>query len=375
VLYGETDYVSSPVVWQLTSLRRLELRITEDPVVLSSSMSNLCHLRALCIDSCSNQELPEDFATWLPQLEELDVAYSRVRALPPGLTRLTRLRATKSKIRDISHISGLVALKELDGVELSCWGATHQWLQPLSRLSALETLFMSLEGGPWRKEEGQGSRNALPPLPSLRSLRLCGYTRVADLQAVVSSAQQLTRLSFTLDAAGEEVEKLSQLGVLPRLELLELYRAQYGPDMYTPLTAAAWLAQQLRLTDLTVTGCIVSGAALQQLPPQLERLNLGSCFLSPDQPAELTHLSCLRWVSMNCQVTAGPPHGVPIHVEGGHDPEPPPWLSSLRSLEGMSVWGLEEAACRKLLLQLPGLRHVSFGMQKGLLRHAPHLCW
>jgi hypothetical protein len=141
---------------------------------------------------------------------------------------------------------------------------------------------------------------------------------------------------------------------------------------------APWLQQQPALIQLKLEACQLGGPQLLQLPAQLEELDIEGCRLVGQQPPALTQLSRLRKLALNCRTIQLPP--------SSHE-RLPAWLSSLSSLEELSVasWGV--VAGWEVLVQLPALRRVRAWdgasgrrvddtlLVKQALPHAPHLCW
>jgi hypothetical protein len=173
--------------------------------------------------------------------------------------------------------------------------------------------------------------------------------------------QQLTRLGVEFDFVPGEVAALGQLGVLPRLERLNLGKGGQV-EHWDCLAAVPWLQHQPRLTILTLAGCKVPGLLLKQLPASLEVLYMHKAHLFGRQPAALTQLSRLRGLSLTCQ----------------RHKRLPPWLSSLRRLVQLDqADNTDEASGWEVLAQLPMLRLVraGWGLRDHILRHVPHTCW
>jgi Leucine-rich repeat (LRR) protein len=348
-----------PAVQHMTALRHLALGTAYGKLAegLPGALSSLEQLQKLELRHSKLSELPSDLGTWLPQLQALDVSYSCVQDLPRGLTRLTGLDASGTRVTRVSAVTHLVTLKELV-LEGSVLMAP---LQPLTQLSALEALCL---GWSKRLPEEEAAQLHLPgPLPELRSLSVKGLLRVGQVRSMVLGAQHLTRLALTIDLEPEEVVALGQLGALPRLQQLALSRivgaTQWG-------AVAPWLQQLPSLSSLKLSKGQPEGALLLQLPAQLEELQLhpyidkdGST-VGVDQPTALTQLSQLRKLSIACD---------------GYRMVPS-WLSSLRCLEVLEVTGKVRHGW-EVVAQLPALRRVTVEEQVMLcaLRHAPHLCW
>jgi Leucine-rich repeat (LRR) protein len=350
-LFGD---VVPPVVWELTTLRRLELCGGEGAWDIPDSLSNLRQLRVLRISGEATEELPAELGTWLPHLEELLVSDTAIRSLPPGLTRVTYLSA--SAIHQVSEVTHLAALNRL---ELDTYYLEPP-LQPLSQLTALKALSLGLY------EDGEEPQQCmLAPLPSLRSLEVRGWKplQVAQVQGVVVSAQQLTRLCIEVSLAPEEVARLGQVGVLPQLQQLQLGHmpidSKHDFAHWDASAAIPWLQQQPRLTSLTLVGCPVPGLLLQQLPPQLEELDIRQGAWLTDPPPTVAQLSRLRKLALS----------VEKHL--------PAWVSNLSSLEELRVSGWQVAGDWQVLAQLPVLRRVELPqpVKAQALCHAPHSCW
>jgi Leucine-rich repeat (LRR) protein len=340
------------VVFDLTQLRQLSLRDNEAITYIPDDVSRLRQLQQLDLSHTEVEELPQELGAWLPQLEGLDIDGTDVEAVPAGLNQLTRLCASGSATRQVSHLTHLVGLKHLD--------LYNSLMQPpftdLSRLSALQTLCLG-----WDDElsDEELQQVAVPgPMPALRSLTLSGDAPVPveQLQAVIG-AQQLTYLNLHNCM---EPEQLPALGLLPQLRQLTIG----GRNMRWE-GALPWLQQQPRLTRLSIVFCPVEGAQLQQLPAGLEELHLSWCQLAEGQPAALTQLSRLR--SLRLAFT-----GIQ---------QLPPWLPSLKRLEELDVTSCPlNPGCGEVLAQLPQLRRVlarGDGPALALLSRelAPHMCW
>jgi hypothetical protein len=131
------------VVWDLTSLRQLAFKW--EGAAIPSDISQLHQLRLLSVDGSYETELLGNLGAWLPHLEELALDHMRASKLPRDLTRLTRLTANYTSIRQVSALTHLVTLKELEIKGCMLFPP----LQPLTHLSALETLFLGWEHDTW----------------------------------------------------------------------------------------------------------------------------------------------------------------------------------------------------------------------------------
>jgi Leucine-rich repeat (LRR) protein len=345
------------MVCQLPALRHLALGGHGcGAIAMCNNMSHLQQLRVLNLREVRVEALPAELGTWLPQLEELDVAYgASISSLPADLTRLTRLDASHTGITQVSAVTHLVTLKELvlEGSVLA------PPLQPLTQLSALEAFTLGWASQQLPQEVA--AQLHLPtPLPALRHLDVKGPLRLQQLQEVVVGAQQLTHLALRVDLEQEAVADLWQLGVLPLLEQLVLGWT-FGDSGTTWTAAAPWLQQQPHLTSLRLDG-VTEWALLQQLPAQLEELGLRWSTLPPPQPAALTQLGRLRKVFLDCHMLQ------PL----------PPWLASLSSLEEVDAGEGNVQEGWEVLGQLPLLRRVTSvvtGWVAPFFQNAPHLYW
>jgi Leucine-rich repeat (LRR) protein len=384
-LGGPDVDLASRVIWDLGALQHLRLSDPGSNTLdcIPASISRLPQLRVLSVQGTSLTELPRELGTWLPRLEELDVSDTYIGAVPPGLTRLTRLDASGTEVTRVTAVTHLVTLKELV-LERSVLSPP---LQRLTQLSALESLAVGWESEVLGAEEA-GEVCVPGPLPALHTLQLSGWapSRPEQLAGVVG-AQQLTHLRLCVDdklGPQQAIAALTQLGMLPQLQELELHSIWTDTAWFDPaprlqqlaldedkrgattlVAAAPWLQQQPRLVSLALAGFDVCGALLLRLPPQLEELHLDHCWLVGQQPSALSQLSRLRKLLLNC-------HG---------RQQAPPWLSSLHRLEGLAVYGDSagpgDGSWRGVLAQLPALSHVDVSPWQALcaLRDAPHLCW
>jgi Leucine-rich repeat (LRR) protein len=358
-----------PVVWGLTSLRQLE--IYWEGAAISSDISQLRQLRSLSLEGGEVKQLPADLGTWLPHLEELNMSNMRYASpVPRDVTRLTRLTANYTKIRRVSALTHLVTLKELEieGCRL------RPPLQPLTRLSALETLVLGwaavVEEWEFALSRQEAEQVCVPALPALRSLRLSGWVpRRADQLSAV--AQQLTHLKLYASLRPGVAAALEQLGVMPQLQQLELgaMSLECGGCYFDslPPAAAQWLQQQPALTRLKLVSCKLAGPHLLQLPGQLEELDIERSRLVEPTPAALPQLSRL--------------HKLTLYTRDHQ--QLPPWLSSLSRLEELSVQCSQDTTGWEVLGQLPALRRLravdfsphKLSLVKHALPHVPHLCW
>jgi Leucine-rich repeat (LRR) protein len=295
-------------------------------------------------------ELPQDLGAWLPQLEALEVFWTGVSTIPTGLTRLTRLHASNSFITQVAAVQHLVVLKELYlDAELS------PPFQPLSHLTALEVL--RLGSSRLLSEQEAATACVLGPLPHLRSLGLRANTALlaAGLQ-LVKGAQQLTELVVQPSCGAEQLAGLSQLGVLPQLQRLYIHPVGHGTvhDRQVPAAAVQWLRQQPRLTCLYLVNCSLKASLLEQLPSQLEYLDVGRCSV-PEQPAALSHMTRLRALRL-------PSTWKSLHA-----------ASCLTRLEALHVPGIQGESGWAVLAQLPLLR--ARDVSPVGLPYIPHLFW
>jgi hypothetical protein len=170
--------------------------------------------------------------------------------------------------------------------------------------------------------------------------------------------------------------QLQALGVLPRLQRLELDASYYSIDHGDWSAACQWLQQQRTLTSLQLSDCNVDGPQLLQLPPQLEELCVFGCKLVGHQPEALTQLTRLRKLALCVTNSTHVPEEKVIRV--GKD-RFPPWLFQLRCLEELEVHGRDRPANwpTEALAQLPTLRCLRAGTygEEHACGYAPHLCW
>jgi Leucine-rich repeat (LRR) protein len=341
-----------PGVCMLTQLRHLYLAGSWDLEELPSEVSSLRHLTLLDVSDTRLQELPAELGTWMPQLEVLVIAHSRMSVLPDHLDRLTSLDAESCPIHSLAAVEHLTGLKELqlfDAILNPPWEA-------ISKLARLETLVLSLVEG--------GAAVSPSSLPFLRKLSLSAQDPFQVAAQLVGCGEHLTRLMLVGVLRPEEqlVPDFGQLGVLPVLQ--ELVVCGFGLPRL--VAASTWLQQQPRLTWLRLDqqGHVGEPAAWA-LPPQLQELQLFGSVIPSELPASLAQLTGL---SQLCLCKA-------------HFNQLPGWLSRLTRLENLKVssimgqfYGWQVLAELPLLRRLEGSSNVPIVMAP-LLRRAPHLCW
>jgi hypothetical protein len=376
----------------LTRLRRLELVDIPLPMNETLQCSRLTALKRLTHLNLSDTylaPLPPNLGQALPHLEVLLVRNCRLRDLPRGMTRLTRLEAPHHDFLHGSPMAGLSEATALRLLNLSRCGLSN--LSPLSVLNGLETLLLrghierpsQVPGGggevePEDSEDSwdevqqgeQGSTqhaapSAVPSLPRLLTLRHLDLSdsnwHVSELVAI-SSMQHLTHLdlSYGLRLAmghdGSDVGSLPVLGVLPALLQLNLRGVQVDGCQWPAV--GAWLGRQSQLTRLSLRSTLwqLAGSnaqqqaeGLEQLPTQLVELDLVGSGLQ-QWPQRLSQMTGLRVLL----VGEGNPHLTP---------QLPPWLLALQQLEVLNarisdVRAVQEEAMG-LLMQLPRLGRLS----------------
>jgi hypothetical protein len=355
----EAPFTELPaVVCSLKQLRTLNLCTCRNLSEIPSSISQLQQLQELDVSHTRMEQLPEELGTWLPQLEGLEVGVEglpppALPAIPKSLTRLTRL-GTVISVTQASAVQHLVSLKHLKLCRLD------PPFQPLSRLAALETLSFY-----WtcQVSEQEAAAVCIPgPLPNLRSLTFSAGTAIpaGGLQVLVG-AQQLTHLSMegpsASDPGSDRLAALWQVGVLPQLQELVITARHSSRCAVLCDTALAWLQRQPRVTSLRMAGFKLEASQLEQLPCQLEILEVDDCTLVDDQLGVLTHLTRLHTLKL--------PHVQRV----------PPWLPRLVRLEVLHLRihsFQQEDPCWELLTQLPLLRVVN---ERDARLFVPHLCW
>jgi Leucine-rich repeat (LRR) protein len=358
----------------ISGLRQLSLEGNGSFHVIPQAISRLQQLQQLDINGTCVGDWPPQLGTWLPELEVIRVVYTDYMVcVPPGLTRLTLLEADERILLNDCDFSNLVTLKHLS----VCCVPWYEVREDLTLLTSLETLSLDMDGGPAygysprREDQMQLAQVVLPsPMPNLRDVSITmramaqvgqpsRCVMVSGLHAVVG-AQHLTRLCLDC-MTHHQWAALGQLGVLPQLQSLLL--GDSGGEVYGLLGhALPWLLQQPRLAVLTLKGCHIEGADLEQLPGQLEGLFLQRSTMSPAQPSALPQLCGLRR----------------LELSNTNQQQLPPWLLSLQGLEELSLCGFGLAAGGwEVLGQLPLLRRVGVDQEQKAtaFQHAPHLCW
>jgi Leucine-rich repeat (LRR) protein len=341
-------------LWCLTGLRHLNLAHSRVGHTLPSDISALRQLRVLDLTHTWLRELPRPLGAWLPELEDLRIAGTFVWRVPNSLTRLTRLEAS-CFVRYVSYLQHLVQLKELV-IEYS---DLRPPLQELSRLTALETLRLEWRDGVSREWTSPVSLQGA--LPRLRWLSL-SKAPLAVLCALGGAGMgHLTQLHLW----GLEptcMGSIQQLGVLPQLQKVYLSTSSSEDSTLSWVAAATWLQQQPKLTNLGFHGGVVEVSVLEQLPPQLEELDLTRVKhpqVQEEQLSALTRLKQLRRLALPLESLTYLPS----------------WLSCLSRLEELSSFCSDVQSGWEVLAALPRLRRLSCSTLGVLLEHAPHLCW
>jgi Leucine-rich repeat (LRR) protein len=398
-----TDDVFGPTLSTMTQLRSLRLSQPEDfqeELLDCSWVTALKELRHLDLSSCWLWELPEDLGEALPALEVLLVAGCRMQEpLPPGMTRLTQLDASKNPGLRSAGLDTVCEATALRRLNLS--GSHDMDTACLSALSQLEVLELR-DCGPRPKdaEEQEGRHSSgserdsvwqpptLPHLVNLRHLDLGkGDWWVSDL-VPMGGLQQLMYLNLSHGLGAHHHRKdavsLPSLGVLPALQRLDLSHVSIKGNHWPPV--GAWLGQQPQLTQLFLQhsgklrrrrrggrepawgDVMYQTQGLAQLPTQLVELNLRHCSLQ-DLPACLSRLTNLQ------VLLAGAGNSYTTRAL-------PAWVTLLQQLEVLEVEKVDPPmgeAAAALLARLPRLREFRLDDiwcvddHKYLFRRLPHL--
>ena len=175
-------------------------------------LPTLDHVRWLWLDSCVPQEL-FDAACQMPNLEGLEVSYSRIKNLDalPGASSLRHLRLGMSA--QIKSIEPLAAITSLESLGLENLKRITD-LTPIGGLSALKTF--SFSGGLWAIQKAE----SLEPLAGLKSLELL--------------------LLFSFQSCDESLRPLAALKSLTKLRL--------QADKW-PMKELAWVCARLAHVD------------------------------------------------------------------------------------------------------------------------------
>jgi hypothetical protein len=141
----DCDIVSPLAVCDATQLRHLEVSAPCPKHTQLLQLSSVMQLTSLGLShdasATSLSELPSGLGFRLPQLQVLDVSNTHVSAFPPGLERLTCLRAAKCLVTSVAAVSHLVGLKVL---QLQSNLLLAPPYDKLSVLTALQDLSLSI---------------------------------------------------------------------------------------------------------------------------------------------------------------------------------------------------------------------------------------
>jgi Leucine-rich repeat (LRR) protein len=332
-------------------------------------------------------QLPADLGQALPHLEVLLVADCDLRRLPKGLTRLSRLDASRNQVLG-DQLEALWDATRL--LQLTLSGCNVSTTMHLTALTALEVL--QLRGARRRcyctstyfcdrcRECYDDSAKTPPPSDQLQpvpmNLPLLVNLRHLDLRSgewwvenlvAAGPLQHLTFLDLgngiTVREDGErrrDTGRLPDLGVLPSLQQLNLGGLVIEQSDWDRV--GAWLGLQTQLTRLGMEcthlpwgkpsrGTKQQVQALAHLPTQLVELDLHGCDLQqlPPRLGQLTQLKVLL---------VGGNEGLPAEML--------PWLPALQQLEVLEVEAVEDVgAAVGLLQQLPALRQFSVSQGAG----------
>jgi hypothetical protein len=332
----------------LTGLRRLDLGdpkevlwMPEPPMQMPSSVASLKQLTTL---KMAGVEVPAALGTWLPSLVELAVECGTLQAALPSLTRLTSLSVrTTLRVQSIalalpSSLTRLKALYMEPGDSDSITEIRH--------LVGLEVLTACLAaGGDATAAAAAGATLAdLQPLTGLRRLQLHVKDKAfAPQLTVLGGLQGLTHFSIVCDAAGPTPEGLAWPLSVPLLALQEL--RIWGYTGACGLAAMShWVVQHTALTQLQVGAVYISSYGDESM------MEFGGFMHAQDMsqplailPSGLVQLSALRVL----QLRMGPRFC-----------ELPSWLSVLRRLEVLDLWGTGVVSEQPVLAQMPSLRSV-----------------
>jgi Leucine-rich repeat (LRR) protein len=226
-------------------------------------------------------------------LQELNLRNTLVENISPlaGLTALRRLDLWGTQVSDVSHLKDLTALKRLNlrGIPVSdvsdlakltflerldLWGTRVENISPLAGLTSLQRL--------WLSGTAVSDVSPLAGLTALQTLALEG-TRVSN----VSHLKDLTALK-RLNLRGMPVSDVSDLAKLTFLEWLDLRGTRV--ENISPL------ARLTALEKLDLTGTPVSDVSHLAGLTALQYLNLRNTLVENISP--LAGLTALVWLDL-----------------------------------------------------------------------------
>jgi hypothetical protein len=329
----------------LTGLRQLSLScVTEvEPgqLPLPSSSSRLKQLTGLQLAGFS-QEATLELPSQLVNLERLELLYCYGTIIPATYTRLTHL--SYGGCRDFALPSAVTGIQEII--------AAGRYAHGISSATRLTRLCMADRPTHGHNPAAGSTLAVLQGLTCLRHLGLdhgCGPEELT----VLGGLKRLTHLS--LKYTKHMVYSASTVPVplptatwslcepLPALRELHIT----GYRQLCSLTAMShWLVRLTALTSLHVEWCALAGGTGQLcFPPQLQHLHL-KCREGQLQqlPCALQQLSALTFLS--------------VHEPGRLLCHLPSWLTLLRRLEALDLYGTGVVTEQPVLALMPSLRCV-----------------
>jgi small GTP-binding protein len=250
---------------------------------LPSGLNRLTVLKRIVF--CDSQISDLSPLSEMMALQELNCSYSPLADLEPlsGLMALQRLNCSSTQVFDLSSLSKLSMLQQLD-----CSGTKVSDLEPLSKLSRLEELDCS-----WTEVSNLGPLSMLislkqlkcssrqisdlMPLSGLTTLQVlnCSSTQVSDLSPLVG----LTALQ-QLNCSSTQVSNLKPLAHLVALKILQCYQTQVSDLTFVS-----------ELINLSEFDC--SATQISNLGPLAGLISLQKLDCSETQIPELSPLSQL----------------------------------------------------------------------------------
>ncbi|CAI5935920.1 unnamed protein product [Closterium sp. NIES-64] len=319
--YFSLEQENVPSVTLPPFLKSLNLFITHRGVDIFPSASSFTRLEELLISCCGKLEtLPDHIGDLTPCLRKITIhECNDFTHLPESLTSLIRLEGLivfKPSSRFTLHINfgHLPALKllVLEGLRITelppsfCHLTSLETLlivnctdleqlpEGFCRLTSLKTLCLS------RLHRGVHLPEEFGALASLEALRLHGFEYI-PLPDSYSELSSLT--SLEMGSPYDDVDLPEDLGELSSLRELKIVD-------WTMCSLPSSLTRLTRLQRLEVTDCEWLSEPLAGLPPSLETLCLGPFKKGASHFVDISELSQLRVLKLNCVgVRCGPAQG------------------------------------------------------------------